>query len=75
VSTPTPTPSATPAGSKAVTNSFVHLRADKSTSSSILANLNGGTVLQLLPDSDSQWQEVSYNGITGYVFKTYLNYQ
>jgi len=32
-------------------------------------------VLQELPDSDSQWQQVMYNGTKGYVYKTYLVYQ
>jgi uncharacterized protein YgiM (DUF1202 family) len=76
VSTPTPTPAATPTpGPTVTTNAFVHMRADKSTSSAIIANLDGGTVLQELPDSDSQWQQVQYNGTKGYVYKTYLIYQ
>jgi hypothetical protein len=78
--TPTPSPVATPSvtppptASTVTTNAFVHMRAAKSTSSAILYNLDGGTVLQLLPDSDAQWQEVGYNGAVGYVFKTYLSY-
>lgn len=67
---PTPTPS----GPKATTNAFVHLRASNSTTSAIIDNLNGGTVVTLLPYSDAQWQQVQYNGETGYVFKTYLIY-
>jgi uncharacterized protein YgiM (DUF1202 family) len=68
--TATPTPAATPTpGPTVTTNSFVHMRADKSTSSQIIANLDGGTVLQELPDSDSQWQQVMYNGTKGYVYK------
>lgn len=72
--TPVPTPSPTPAGHTATTNSFVHMRVSNSTSSNILANLNGGTVVQLLPYSDSSWQEVQYQGLTGYVYKSYLRY-
>lgn len=72
--TSAPTPSPTPAGRQATTNSFVHLRASNSTSSNILANLDGGTVVQLLPYSDSLWQEVQYNGLTGYVYASYLSY-
>lgn len=72
--TAAPTPSPTPAGRQATTNSFVHLRASNSTSSAILANLDGGTMLELLPYSDSAWQEVQYNGTTGYVYKSYLTY-
>lgn len=72
VTTPTPTP--TPAAATAITNSFVHLRAAASTSSNILTDLNGGTVVQLLPYVDPEWQQVQYNGFTGYIFKSYLNY-
>lgn len=67
----TPAPVATPT---ATTNAFVHLRASKSTSSAILTDLNGGTVVGLLSDSDAQWQQVSYNGLNGYIYKTYLAY-
>ena len=76
VSTPAPTvtPAATPVAPKATTNSFVHMRAGKSTSTAIVMDLNGGTVVELLSDSDAQWQQVRYNGVTGYIFKTYLAY-
>jgi uncharacterized protein YgiM (DUF1202 family) len=70
----TPTPVATPAFKTATTSSFVHMRAGKSTSTAIMYDLNGGTVVRLLPDSDAQWQQVQYNGSTGYVFKAYLVY-
>lgn len=74
--TPTPTATTTPIpGPTVVTNSFVHMRSDKSFNASIIANLDGGTVLQELPDSDSQWQQVMYNGQKGYVYKTYLTYR
>ena len=69
----TPTPTATP-GSVATTNSFVHLRQEATTSSEILENLNGGTTVQLLSYEDDQWQEVSVNGVQGYIFKSYLTY-
>jgi uncharacterized protein YgiM (DUF1202 family) len=74
--TPAPTPSTTPvpATRVAVTNSFVHLRAGKSIYTNILTDLNAGTQVQLLPDADAQWQQVQYNGLTGYIFKTYLTY-
>ncbi len=75
VATPTPAPTPTPvAGPRATTNAFVHMRAGKSTSSAILIDLNGGTVVALLPDADSQWQQVRYNGLVGYIFKAYLAY-
>ena len=69
-----PTPSPTPSGPVATTNSFVHMREGKSTGTTILTDLDGGTVVQILPDSDTQWQQVRYNGLTGYVFKSYLVY-
>lgn len=69
-----PTPSATPAGPTATTSSFVHLRAQPTTSSEILANLNGGIVVQLLNGGNSTWQEVKWNGITGFVYVSYLTY-
>lgn len=72
--TATPTPVATPVLPTATTNAFVHMRAGKSTSTAILADLNGGTVVQLLPDRDADWQQVQYNGLTGYIFRTYLAY-
>jgi uncharacterized protein YgiM (DUF1202 family) len=76
--TPTPAPAITatpsPAIPTATTSSFVHMRAGKSTSTAVIVDLNGGTTVQLLSDSDAQWQQVEYNGQTGYIFKTYLNY-
>jgi uncharacterized protein YgiM (DUF1202 family) len=72
--TPSPTPTATPAGPTATTNGFVHMRAGKSTSTAILTDLQAGTTVQLLSDSDAQWQQVQYNGFTGYIFKSYLHY-
>jgi hypothetical protein len=77
-STPTPTltltPTPTPAGPTAVTNGFVRLRASNTTASAVLAELNGGTRVQLLPVSDSQWQKVQYGNLVGYIFKAYLRY-
>jgi len=72
--TPAPTPSPTPAVPTATTSSFVHLRAQPSTSSQILANLNGGTVVELLGGGTSQWQEVEWNGVIGFVYESYLTY-
>jgi uncharacterized protein YgiM (DUF1202 family) len=74
--TPVVAPSAmpTPAVRVATTNSFVHMRAGKSIYTNILTDLNAGTQVQLLPDADAQWQQVQYNGLTGYIFKTYLTY-
>ena len=70
----TPTPVATPVLKTAVTNSFVRIRAGKSTTSAIMYELNGGTVVGLLPGGDSTWQQVSYQGSIGYIYRTYLTY-
>ena len=73
--TPVLTPSPTPlAGPTATTNAFVHLREGDSTDTPILENLNGGTEVSLLPYSNSTWQEVEYQGITGYIYRSYLEY-
>ncbi len=74
--TPTPVPATpTPAPARtAVTNGFVHMRAGASTNTAIVTDLQAGTVITLGAYNDSQWQQVSYNGYNGYVFKTYLNY-
>lgn len=72
--TPPPTPAPAAAVLTATTNSFVHLRASNSTASAILGDLDGGTVVQILPISDGQWQQVRYNGLVGYLFKAYLTY-
>jgi uncharacterized protein YgiM (DUF1202 family) len=69
-----PKPTVTPTGPKAVTNSFVHLRAGKSTNTAILNNLDAGTSVSLLPDSDSTWQQVQYAGSVGYIYRAYLTY-
>ncbi len=72
--TPTATPVATPAVATVVTNGFVHMRAGASTSTPIVTDLQAGTTLIRGTYSDSQWQQVSYNGLNGYVFKAYLTY-
>ena len=74
--TPAPAPAAAtaPAAKTATTVSFVHVRAGKSTSTSILFNLDGGAVVTLRDDSDPTWQGVTYNGQDGYIYKSYLQY-
>jgi len=72
--TPLPTPVPTAAAPTATTASFVHMRAGASTATAILADLNGGTVVTLGSYVDSQWQQVYYNGQSGYVFRAYLRY-
>ncbi len=74
VPTVAPTPVATPGPRMATTNGFVHLRAGKSIYTAILTDLNAGTRVEVLADSDAQWQQVRYNGLVGYIFKIYLSY-
>lgn len=71
---PTATPDPTPAAATATTISFVHMRSGASTATTIVLDLNGGTVLTLGAYADSQWQQVYYAGRSGYVFKAYLRY-
>jgi uncharacterized protein YgiM (DUF1202 family) len=73
--TPAPTPVSTPAAATAVTNSFVHMRAGASTTTAIVADLNGGSEVTLGSYRDSQWQQVTYNGLNGYIFRSYLTYR
>lgn len=70
---PAPAPAA-PAAKTATTISFVHLRSGKSTSTPIIQDLDGGTVVTLRNDSDPTWQGVTVNGRDGYIYKTYLQY-
>lgn len=72
--TPVVTPVPTPVVRTAITNGFVHLRSGASTATPIVENLNGGTVVVLGQYADSQWQQVSVDGVAGYLFKAYLNY-
>ncbi len=71
---PVVAPPAAPAAKTAATVSFVHMRAGKSTSTAIVLDLDGGTVVTLRNDSDPTWQGVSVNGKDGYIYKTYLQY-
>ena len=68
-------PTASPATSpQATTNAFVHLRLGPSTNTAVMTDVPGGMVVKLGAYSDSSWQQVVYNGLNGYIFKSYLNY-
>ena len=85
-STPTPTPSATPAVTStptpvttpvahtATTTVQVRLRVGASTSSAMIAWIDAGTVVTLGNYVDASWQEVTVNGLNGYIFRAYLAY-
>ena len=55
-----------------ITGSSVNIRASKSTSAEILGTVKKGAVVTLLAQSTS-WYKIEYNGITGYVLKTYVD--
>ncbi len=63
-----------PAAKTATTVSFVRLRAGKSTTTDVLAELQAGTTVTLLADETSLWQQVQYGNIKGYIYKSYLKY-
>ncbi len=74
---PPPEPIATPTPATqrtAITNGFVHMRAEKSTSSAIVVDLQAGTTVVLHNDETSLWQAVSFGSYNGYVWKSYLTY-
>ena len=72
----TPAPAtATPAPTRQATaNAMVHLRVGPSASTGIMTDIPMGAPVVLGSYSDSQWQQAVYNGLNGYVFKSYLNY-
>jgi hypothetical protein len=69
-----PPPPVAPVVKKAVTNSFVHMRAGKGTQFPIVMDLEAGTEVELRDDSNSQWQGIIYQGKPGYLFKAYVTY-
>jgi hypothetical protein len=67
-------PSASPSPSRATTNGVVHLRVGPSVNTDVMTDVPSGTVVTLGAYSDSSWQQVTYKGFNGYIFKSYLNY-
>ena len=60
-------------GVGAITGSSVRLRAEASTSSSILTTLNKGNVVALLnANAEDNWYHVAFAGQEGYVYADYL---
>jgi hypothetical protein len=72
--TPEPTPEQTPPPRTATVVSYVRFRAGPSVATAILGEFNGGEVVILGAYSDAQWQEATYNGTRGFIYKTYLRY-
>ena len=71
--TTTPSPAA-PASPTATVNGYVHMRTSPTTSASIVFDLNAGDVVSYGQVDDGLWQTVTYQGIHGYIYKTYLDY-
>ena len=59
-------------GVGAVTGSSVRMRAEASTSSAILANLDKGTAGALREGAEAGWFHVSFNGSDGYISADYI---
>ena len=59
-------------GVGATTGSSVRLRAEASTSSSIVTTLDKGTVLAILDPAADGWYRVAFNGSTGYISADYV---
>lgn len=72
-SEPATTP-AEPATPTATTNSFVYLRPTASTAGTAIKGLQAGTVVQYTTKTTGQWQKVTVDGQTGYVFVKWLTY-
>jgi len=72
--TPTISPVSTKATNTVMTNALVHLRLGPSIATSIMIDIPQGSAVVLGAYNDSQWQQVTYQGKNGYVFKTYLTY-
>lgn len=58
----------------ATTTQPVRVRADKSTDSKILLQLEAGKAVEVTTDSDASWQGVIVGGQKGYIYKEYLVY-
>ena len=58
-------------GTGTIRGSYVRVRSGASTSSSILATVHTGTTMTIT-GTTGEWYQVSYNGQTGYVYKSYL---
>ena len=56
----------------ATTGSSLRLRADASTSASVITTLDEGVAVAVLDDSTAGWYKVNYNGNVGYVSADYL---
>lgn len=60
-------------GAGCTTGSSLRLRAELSTSASVVTTLDKSVAVAILDDSVDGWYKIAYNGSTGYVSADYLN--
>ena len=60
-------------GAGCTTGSSLRLRAEPSTSASVVTTLDMSVAVAILDDSVDGWYKIAYNGSTGYVSADYLN--
>lgn len=60
-------------GAGRTTGSSLRLRAEPSTSASVVTTLDKSVAVAILDDSVDGWYKIAYNGSTGYVSADYLN--
>ena len=60
-------------GADCTTGSSLRLRAEPSTSASVVTTLDKSVAVAILDDSVDGWYKIAYNGSTGYVSADYLN--
>lgn len=60
-------------GAGCTTSSSLRLRAEPSTSASVVTTLDKSVAVAILDDSVDGWYKIAYNGSTGYVSADYLN--
>lgn len=60
-------------GAGCTTGSSLQLRAEPSTSASVVTTLDKSVAVAILDDSVDGWYKIAYNGSTGYVSADYLN--
>lgn len=66
------TPALAATGTVNTEGSSLRLRAEASTTGSVLKNLPHGTKVDILSDLENGWYQVDYNGTAGYVSGDYL---
>lgn len=70
---PPPWQRTSPPAPGCTTGSSLRLRAEPSTSASVVTTLDKSVAVAILDDSVDGWYKIAYNGSTGYVSADYLN--